>query len=377
MNCAIVKFLLDHGTMRLPPIFFLNEPHYHAVRVGEMNRFRGAVLAADGAQVERVAVYRAGEMVAEAVVNVACPELAWLSLPRASQCRFVFETRLEKGTQYELHGSLEDGTEIPLFLFDTGFVERQGHRLDELWRCVLSKPVPPPEIVAITQGVGDVDSYRASIVSGLLKAERLLADSGVRSRSIQSILDIGCGTGRLLVGWHCDDPGRRLVGVDINADLIGWARDHLASVAEWSTSAISPPLALPHASFDLIQLVSVFTHLPIPCQRAWLREIRRLLRPDGHAIISLQGEVYATVLLDPARQGQYQREGYVEMPAGAEGGNAFATFHSEPFARDLFRDFSRVTFYPRGVVGPVARLFPLASLQDVYVLSNFSASDFH
>lgn len=368
VSCTRARFLLALGTVRPLPIFSLDEPHYHAVRLGERERFRGVALAAEGAAVTGIIVYREGNIVAEAAANLECPELAWLPVPRANQCRFDFELLVEGGAPYEINGRCEDGTEIPLFLYDVGFVKRKGDRLDELWQCVSLKPVPPPEVVAITQGIGNVDAYRASTASGLLKAERLLVEAGVRPEGMQSILDIGCGTGRLLVGWHCDNPRRRLVGVDINADLIGWACENLAHVAEWNVSAMNPPLALPDASFDLVQLVSVFTHLSIACQRAWLKEIRRLLRPDGHAMISLQGEIYATVLLNTVQREQYHSEGYVEILAGAEGENSFATFHTETFARELFRDFGQVTFYRRGMVGPVARMFPLASLQDVYIL---------
>jgi SAM-dependent methyltransferase len=223
--------------------------------------------------------------------------------------------------------------------------------------------------VETTQGGRDVDAYRDSIVSGLIFEKALLEAEGIRPDSVRDVLDVGCGTGRLLVGWHCDDSRRRLLGVDIDAELIAWNRDHLRGVAEWKLGTLSPTPDLPDHAFDLVQLVSVFTHLSLECQREWVVATRRLLRPGGIALVTLHGDTYARLLLDPVARDSFERTGYVELPAGTEGGQGFATFHSSDFARDLFSGFGGVAHYPRGVLGDgPPRLFPIASLQDVYVL---------
>ncbi|HEX5855348.1 MAG TPA: class I SAM-dependent methyltransferase, partial [Thermoanaerobaculia bacterium] len=122
-------------------------------------------------------------------------------------------------------------------------------------------------------------------------------------------------------------------------------------------------------SFDLVILASVLTHLALGSQKAWLDEIHRLLRPAGHALITLHGAIYAGLVLDEAGAAKYDADGYAEKAGGAEGANVYSTFHAEPFARELFSGFRRVAFFPRGVEGGVARQFPVASLQDVYVLA--------
>jgi SAM-dependent methyltransferase len=199
--------------------------------------------------------------------------------------------------------------------------------------------------------------------------QSLLEAAGAGPSGIHSILDIGCGTGRLLVGWHCDDPRRRLVGTDINRELIAWSRSNLADVARWEVNGVRPPLELASASFDLIILASVLTHLSLDIQRAWLEETHRLLGPAGHALITLHGAIYAGLVLDAAGAAEYDAGGYVEKAGGAEGANGYSTFHAEPFARALFSGFRRVAFFPRGIEGRVAHAFPVASLQDVYVLA--------
>ena len=85
-------------------------------------------------------------------------------------------------------------------------------KLSALATCIRSKPAPPSDVIATTQGIGNLDTYRASTATSFVTMRSLLAAAGVEPSGIRSILDIGCGTGRLLVGWHCDDPRRRLEG---------------------------------------------------------------------------------------------------------------------------------------------------------------------
>lgn len=316
------------------PVFLLDEPHYHRVRVGEVNRFRGFVLGID----EPVRAMMAGTR--HVPVNLPSPDVAsFVRIAHAERCRFDFEMRFDEPFDFVVDGDILWHYEI-----------QPSPR-------VLQLPLPPPDVIAVTQGGGNVDSYRDSILSGLTTMKAIVPPDP------RDILDIGCGTGRLLLGWWSEDPSRHLAGVDINTDLIRWNRENLPEVADWRVSALEPPLPFADRSFDLIQLVSVFTHLPLERQRAWIDEVRRLLRPDGRALITLHGEVYAALLLDATLRHQFELDGHLSIAGAAEGANAFASFHMPWFARELFRGFD-VTFYERGP----RDLFPIATVQDVYVL---------
>lgn len=323
----------------MQPVFWLDEPHVHRVRLGEVHRFRGFALALEGDPIDTMT---AGDV--EVTVNVPSPDVAaFVNRARAQKCRFDFEMRIDGPFEFRANGET-------LFRYTVPDSAVSHSRISDL-------PMPPPEVITVTQGGGDVDSYRDSILSGLTTMKSMLHFDP------RAILDIGCGTGRMLVGWWGEDQNRRLAGVDINPDLIRWDRENLPRVADWQVCGMEPPLAFPDGSFDLIQLVSVFTHLTLPRQRAWVEEIRRLLRPDGAAVVTLHGEIYAALLLDDTLRQQFELDGHVSVARGAEGANAFGSFHTPRFARELFHDFE-VAFYERG---PRDR-FPIASLQDVYVL---------
>jgi SAM-dependent methyltransferase len=351
-------------------IFILDEPHYHRVRWGETHRFRGVALSAEGPEVETVGIYGDGKLLLETAASLPSPDIERLvHRPRAARCRFAGELRIESGPPLQIRGRRADGREVPLFSFNLPLVAAEGARLAALWRDVQRLPAPPPELVERTQGGRNEASYRDSIVSGVTTLEALLRAAGAPPNGIRSVLDIGCGTGRLLLGCHLAEPRRRLVGVDIEPELVGWTRRFLPRVADWRLGTQEPPLDLPAASFDLVLLVSVLTHLPLGLQRAWLAEVRRLLRPGGWALVTLHGDVYASLLLGAAQQEAYASAGYLEAPGGPAGSNAFATFHRPAMARELFEGFDRLVFFPRGCAGErTPDLFPLASLQDIYLL---------
>jgi SAM-dependent methyltransferase len=92
----------------------------------------------------------------------------------------------------------------------------------------------------------------------------LLTAAGHDPDRVRSVFDFGCGTGRLLLPWWLDDPSRRLRGCDVNPDLVDWSARHLPARIEVSRSAPDPPLEgvrVPDGGFDLVQCVSVCTHL--------------------------------------------------------------------------------------------------------------------
>ncbi|HET7435425.1 MAG TPA: class I SAM-dependent methyltransferase [Thermoanaerobaculia bacterium] len=334
----------------MQPVFILEEPLYHRVRIGEVNRFRGVLLGAD-----RVQFVRNGAVIAEAEVNQPCPELAWLvHVPNATTSRFIADVLVEPDATIEIKSGEET-----LFVYRVPELDRA------MWDRVAALPVPPPDVVATTQGGTNVESYRDSIFTGFQTTAVLLETDVSR---IRDVIEVGCGTGRLLAGWYCDDPTRGLTGVDINAGLIAWTRANLPDVAQWDVCALYPPLNLEGGRFDLALFGSVFTHLPLDCQKAWLRETQRLLRPGGYAVITLHGETHAHLLLDEPTRERYYKEGHLEFAAAAEGANAYSTFHTPEFARELFRDFAEVRMHPRGDVQ--RGLFPMGSLQDVWVLRN-------
>jgi SAM-dependent methyltransferase len=108
------------------------------------------------------------------------------------------------------------------------------------------------------------------------KVLNLAADFGEPS----AVLDVGCGSGRLLRAAHVRWPGARLFGVDPSAGMVEAGR-RLTPAELHITGAESIPLA--DASVDLAFSTIAFHHWAD--QGRGLREIARVLRPGGHFVL--------------------------------------------------------------------------------------------
>lgn len=97
------------------------------------------------------------------------------------------------------------------------------------------------------------------------------------------VLDYGCGPGHDLVGFSERSKPARLVGIDVSKPSLEEAAKRLAlHAAEAELLHVdedAPRLPLPDASVDHVHSSGVLHHVPDPVRV--LRELRRVLRPDG------------------------------------------------------------------------------------------------
>ncbi|WP_159449897.1 methyltransferase domain-containing protein [Rubrobacter radiotolerans] len=174
-------------------------------------------------------------------------------------------------------------------------------------------------------------------------AKRLVERLGVRPGS--SLLDVGCGPGRLAIGL-IRQVGEDLDyhGVDVNATWLGWAKSNLTPAHprykftrldvksdRYNPSGATLPedFRFPFAdeSFDSICLFSVFTHMMPDDVRVYLRDFYRILRPGGR--------VLATAFLE---DGVPEVE---ENPAGYLGQNWSGPLHCVRYRRSFFNAMIR------------------------------------
>jgi len=97
------------------------------------------------------------------------------------------------------------------------------------------------------------------------------------------ILDVGCGTGTLLLKL-CKSSSRAeslvLHGIDADSRALGIARQKLGDEIKLE-EALAQKLPFPDASMDVAVSSLFFHHLTTSQKREALREIRRVLRPGG------------------------------------------------------------------------------------------------
>lgn len=116
------------------------------------------------------------------------------------------------------------------------------------------------------------------------------------------MLDVGCGSGRMalpLTGYLNSEG--RYAGFDISQKAIAWCQEHITSahpnfqfeVSDIYNSLYNPKgkyqsldfrFPYPDASFDVVFLTSVFTHMFPPDVEHYLDEISRVLKPGGRCL---------------------------------------------------------------------------------------------
>jgi SAM-dependent methyltransferase len=132
-------------------------------------------------------------------------------------------------------------------------------------------------------GGGDFDLI-GRIELGLLLTEGL--------RPTDTLLDFGCGSGRLAVQVIPVLRGGHYLGVDVSQTMINLARDRVAHLypnqpcqVSW-TQLTEPPFSVADASIDMVCAFSVFTHLEHEDTYRYLKDARRIVRPGGRFIFS-------------------------------------------------------------------------------------------
>ncbi len=334
------------------------------------NVFTGFALSLLEEPVESLEVRADGRALGTYPVRHASPDVAG-HLPGVAgsdRCRFRFEISLEpQWSDLTLWASRTHGDPVLLAHYPAGELLRERARFRALGKRLESVALPSSELIADTQGGGDSGAYARSILTGSWKLAKYLEATGLRLGDVGSVLDFGCGTGRLLLSWWLDGRARRLCGCDVNPRLAAWSSRNLPEEIEIVSSELDPPLPWPAESFDLVQCVSVFTHLSSERQRCWIEELRRLLKPGGLLLLTLHGRLYVDLLAGPEERRAFEERGYLELSHGREGSNQFGAFHARRRAEELLEGFELVSFFERGSWGEEPPLFPIAMFQDVYL----------
>jgi SAM-dependent methyltransferase len=150
-------------------------------------------------------------------------------------------------------------------------------------------------------------------------------------RQLGSILDFGCGCGRVARWWR-DLKGPRVFGCDYDGVLTEWCQANLPFL-KVKTNASVPPLPFRRESFDFIYAISLFTHLTPTAQDQWMADVGRLLKPGGLFLFTVHGERFLGHL-SPEHQDRFTAGDAVVLDPERSGMEGCAAFHPPAYIRD-------------------------------------------
>jgi SAM-dependent methyltransferase len=209
-------------------------------------------------------------------------------------------------------------------------------------------PIPPARLIYRVAATADIGWFLEAGERAAASIRSALASVGVRMEDLGAVLDFGCGCGRVIRHWK--DLPARIEGTDLNAGLVSWCRRHLG-FASFSRNALDPPLAYADRAFDLVYALSVFTHLDGARQATWIAELRRIIRPGGHLLLTTHGRRYRDEL-PPELASRFDAGELAVRHAEDAGSNVCGAYHPERCVREtLGAGWEVAAFVPEGALG--------------------------
>ena len=268
--------------------------------------------------------------------------------------RKTAKTILPKSTVYRLKRQREENR----------FHKYVQEKLELNYRAVKPGAIPPKDLVAKTAALNETelekqsnaDVYLDTGYYEVLRIFKILDHFAINPRTIGSIYELGCGTARLLRHFRCIE-GVKLVGSDVNPEMIEWCQKNLPEI-EFYHNELTPPLTFAEDdSFDLMVASSVFTHIPLDTQELWLAEMQRILRPGGIFICSVLGNFHTSVLLSPEEKQELENNGNFTLTSEDSqatystrvGGSAWDVIQTRSEVIRVFGSFFQIVDYIPGV----------------------------
>ena len=224
-----------------------------------------------------------------------------------------------------------------------------------------------PRLIRLVAGSQRPDQWLNTGRADAAGIRELLSRNGYPLERMSSILDFGCGCGRV-ARWWSGSARPRVFGCDYDGRLTQWCKVNLPFM-KVKINGSRPPLPFKSDTFDLVYAISLFTHLTASAQSQWLEDITRVLKPGGLLLFTVHGERFAHLLTD--QRHAFERGEMVVLAPELVGQEGCAAFHPASYVLQTMLPASGLelvdTIDDDGSGQPVDSK-PTTALQDNYLV---------
>lgn len=240
------------------------------------------------------------------------------------------------------------GIFVVRILFWYSDLSKERYQIENTHLCI-----PDAPLRYRVWGDTDIGSFLWSGEHCSKDIRRALAMIGRDVQSFHNILDFGSGCGRIFMFLENDLKLSHFQATDIDKDAIAWCSANYNY--KFSVNNHNPPLDYSSKEFDLILAIAVFRHFNEDHQFAWMKELKRILKPGGILLASVHGsfcwnkfpEEETEVLnkrgfLHKSLKDPYFKSVYPEWYQ--------ATYHSEAYIQKQYSKYFKILEYiPQGI----------------------------
>jgi len=196
--------------------------------------------------------------------------------------------------------------------------------IDESYPGFLT-PVPPPDLRQLVAGMDDKNWFIKGGALAAYSIERTLKSVDKKLDDLESVLDFGCGCGRVLS--HLQNYNKtKFFGTDYNSLPIDWCKQNLP-FANFRTNSLKPPLSYNDGTFDFVYAFSVLTHLTVDSQKEWILELTRILKNGGFLLVSTHGDSERGLIIDSKDRKKFDNGNIIARDSLNEGENVCIAYH--------------------------------------------------
>lgn len=224
------------------------------------------------------------------------------------------------------------------------------HRLARLpgERVNDGRPMPPRDFIVAVSGTADERWFSERGRADAAKFMQIAQRHGLDSETAITVLDWGCGCGRI-ARWLSADVIRRggqFHGTDLNTSLIRWCAENLPGV--YTENGLRPPAPLEDGHFDLVYAHSVMTHLTEAVAVAWLAECARIMKPGALALLTFHDETFAEHWGPPEVSPALKTQPYLVWNKALEGSNYLSAWTTRDYFTTLAKnsEFEMIEIIP-------------------------------